>query len=292
MNSIKQFKFKSGTKLQVEVVPLETLTVVSKNHLITPHRTNFHHVFLFENCTPTHLVDFVPIKVKPYSLLFINRDRVHQFDLLLKYEGRVLIFTDDFFCTTESDIRYLRTSILFNDLSDKPELDIKKPLFEKFRGLISEIDSECRLPDEHNKYEILKNLVHRFLLLAEREKRTQGYGEINKGQDYELVLHFRELLDSHFVTFKNVSFYAGKLNVSEKKLGKSTSSVLGKKPKTLIDERTILEAKRLLIHENKPVKEIGFQLGFEETTNFIKYFRKHSENTPLEFRESFSSSNR
>jgi hypothetical protein len=70
-------------------VPLESLTKVNKNHLTTPHRTNFYHIFLLENCQPTHFVDFEQIKLQPYSLLFIDKDRVHQFDQLLNYEGRV-----------------------------------------------------------------------------------------------------------------------------------------------------------------------------------------------------------
>ncbi len=96
-DEIKKLKFKQNADLQIEVVPLQTLTTVSKDHLVTPHWTNFYHIFLFENCQPTHFVDFEPIKVEPYSLLFIDKDRVHQFDQLLKYDGRVLIFTEDFF---------------------------------------------------------------------------------------------------------------------------------------------------------------------------------------------------
>jgi len=50
----------------------------------------------------------------------------------------------------------------------------------------------------------------------------------------------------------------------------------------------MLEAKRLLAHTNESVKEIGYNLGFDEPTNFIKYFRKHSNSTPIEFREQFA----
>ncbi|HMQ85391.1 MAG TPA: hypothetical protein PKA00_20945 [Saprospiraceae bacterium] len=82
-DEIKKLKFKRNADLQIEVVPLQTLTTVNKHHLVTPHRTNFYHIFLFENCQPTHFVDFEPIKVQPFSLLFIDKDRVHQFDQLL-----------------------------------------------------------------------------------------------------------------------------------------------------------------------------------------------------------------
>ncbi|MEN9701160.1 MAG: hypothetical protein RIR55_475, partial [Bacteroidota bacterium] len=77
--------------------------------------------------------------------------------------------------------------------------------------------------------------------------------------------------------------------VSEKKLNKSTLKVLGKSPKVLIDERVVLEAKRLLAHTTSSIKEIGFELGFDEPTNFIKYFRKHVASTPIDFRSKYAS---
>jgi AraC family transcriptional regulator, transcriptional activator of pobA len=68
-------------------------------------------------------------------------------------------------------------------------------------------------------------------------------------------------------------------------LNQATTKVLGKSPKEIIDNRILLEAKRLLAHTNENVKEIAYTLGFEEPTNFIKYFKKHSTFTPTEFRE-------
>jgi AraC-like DNA-binding protein len=86
---------------------------------------------------------------------------------------------------------------------------------------------------------------------------------------------------------KLVSGYALEMNVSEKRLTNATTKTIGKSPKTIIDERVMLEAKRLLIHTNLSMKEIGYDLGFEDPTYFIKYFRKHTNKTPIEFRESY-----
>ena len=145
-DEIKKLKFKRNVDLQVEVVPLHTLINITKNHLTTPHRTNLYHIFLFEDCQPTHFVDFEPVKIESYSLLFIDKDRVHQFDKLLKYKGRILIFTDDFFCTTESDIKFLRSSILFNDLSGNATIQLTKDGFKKFVDNFSFPDKTQHFP--------------------------------------------------------------------------------------------------------------------------------------------------
>lgn len=286
-DQIKKFKFKQNADLQIEVIPLPTLTRMSKDHLIIPHRTNFYHIFLFENCQPTHLIDFEPIKIEPYTLLFIDKDRVHQFDQLLKYEGRVLIFTDDFFCTTETDTKFLRSSILFNDLVEKPTITLKKPDFEKYLNICDGITEELTVPADKSTHVLLKNMLYNFLLFAEREKRRQGYIGLKNGPDLDYTLLFRDLLESNFTKLKSVNEYSQLICISEKRLGQATAKVLGKPPKEIINDRILLEAKRFLAHSNLSVKEIGQNLGFDDPAYFVRYFRKNTATTPVEFREAF-----
>ena len=76
--NIKKYHFKNELNLQVEVVDLETLIQNSKSFLTIPHRTNFYHIFIFQNCNPIHSIDFETIEIQPFSLLFLNKDRVNQ----------------------------------------------------------------------------------------------------------------------------------------------------------------------------------------------------------------------
>jgi len=128
-------------------------------------------------------------------------------------------------------------------------------------------------------------LLHNFLLLSEREKRKQGYTELKKGADLDYTLLFRDFLESNYTQLKSVSDYAQIICISEKRLGQATSKVLGKSPKEIINDRILLEAKRLLVHTNLSVKEIGQELGFEDPAYFVRYFKKNTETTPVEFRE-------
>lgn len=282
---IKKLKFKRNAELQIEVVLLHTLTTVNRDHLITPHRTNFYHIFIFENCQPTHFVDFESINIQPYSLLFIDKDRVHQFDQLLNYQGQILIFTEDFFCRTETDTKFLKSSILFNDLAYQPTIKLNKPNFEKFVNICENITEELSLPADNSKHILLKNLLHNFLLLAEREKRKQGFTEVKKGADLDYTLFFRDLLETNYTKLKSVKDYAKIICISEKRLGQATAKILGKSPKEIINDRIALEAKRLLVHTNLSIKEIGQELGFEDPAYFVRYFKKNTETTPVEFRE-------
>ncbi|MFA6457744.1 MAG: helix-turn-helix domain-containing protein, partial [Bacteroidota bacterium] len=208
------------------------------------------------------------------------------FDKTSSYKGRVLIFTDEFFCITEEDRIFLRNSILFNDMVGITTIRSGKKE-SLFSAHANQIDNELHSIVDTNQHHIVKNLLHNLLLHAERKKREQGYVELKKGADLDYTRLFKDLLDKNFAQKKNVSAFAELLHVSEKRLNHATSVVLGKTPKQMIDERVLLEAKRLLTHTSNTIKEIAFSIGFDEPTNFIKYFRKHTSHTPVEFREMY-----
>jgi AraC-like DNA-binding protein len=281
---IKKYHFKNSLNLQVEIVDLESLVQNAKPFLTVPHRTDFYHIFIFQNCNPIHIIDFETIEVQPFSLLFLDKDRVHQFDKELNYKGKILIFTDDFFCTNENDLKFLRSSILFNDLFDQANVLVGQDISQFFQ-ICEWIDKELKNINDTFSKDIVKNCVHNFLLLAERKKRQQGFKAFKKSADFDYTLMFRDLLEQNFVQIKNVSQYAEKIAISEKRLNQALAKILGKTPKEMIDDRVLLESKRLLAHTSLSIKEIAYKLGFEEPTNFIKYFRKHTQSTPTEFRE-------
>ena len=284
-SGIRKVKFKSGLPLEIEIISIADTVVKHHDTITNPHRAEFYHIFWIQKGTAEYLVDFEPVKVKANSFLFVNKDRVQAIDTTSKHDGKLLLFTDNFFSKNEADNKYLHSTILFNDLLDIPVINVKnnQPLQTIFFAIERELTEE----NDAYHYDLLHNLLHNLLLLAERERRKQGFTEIAKGADLDYTVLFRDLVAAQFKTIKSVSGYASQMNVSEKRLTNATTKTMGKSPKTIIDERVMLEAKRLLIHTNLSIKEIGYDLGFEEPTNFIKYFRKHTDKTPIGFRETY-----
>jgi AraC family transcriptional activator of pobA len=284
-NQIKSILFKEGLPIEIEIISIADTLSKHRVNIVSPHRDNYYNIFFYQKGTANHVIDFNPIKVQPNSLLFVNKNRVQMLDPNGGYDGKFLLFTESFFDKYPDDIKYLRNNILFNDLLEEPVLNVKKdsPIISTF----NEIEEELSRPNDALQYEVLHNLLHNLLLLAERERRKTGFNEIRKGEEYDYTILFKNLLEDNFKEIKSVARYVTMMSVSEKKLNKSTNMVLGKSPKQIIDERLILEAKRLLAHTTNSIKEVGFDLGFEEPTNFIKYFRKHVGKTPIEFRGQF-----
>ena len=281
---IKKYDFKTGLPQEFEIVDIGELYQNFKDTLTTTHRTGFYHIIWFQKGNPTHLVDFNPIKIKPNTLLFLNKDTVQRFDNKTKFEGKAILFTDSFFCKTEADTKFLKNNILFNDLFSVSQIQIENQT-KLYVELLQQMTNELQNVKDNLQADILKNQLHNFLLHSEREKRQQNFIGINKDANLDYVMLFKDLLEKNYKTQKQVTYYAKEMFISEKRLNQVTSKLFGKTPKEIIDDRIMLEAKRILAHTNESVKEICFYLGFEEPTNFIKYFKKHSNITPIEFRE-------
>jgi AraC family transcriptional regulator, transcriptional activator of pobA len=284
---IIKYDFKTGLPQEFEILNLTELYSKSRNILTKLHRSGFYHIIWFDDCNVTHLVDFVPVKVKPHSLLFLNKDVVHRFDEREQIKGKVLLFTDSFFCRTENDTKYLRQNILFNDLLHVTQLEIQTQS-SVFNSLLQLMTEEIQTTSDEFQAGILQNFLHNFLLHSEREKRKQNFTILKQGSDLDYVLLFKEFSEIDFKTQRQVGYYAKKIIVTEKRLNQATSKIWGKSPKQIIDDRLLLEAKRILAHTTDSVKEVAFQLGFDEPTNFIKYFKKHTTQTPIEFRKKYS----
>ena len=284
--SIKKYAFKDGHKLEFEILDIAHILAQKKEMMTVPHRAQFHHILWLEKGKGTHYVDFNPITLRDNTIIFIPHNSVNIFDTNNTYKGKVLIFTDAFFCKNNLDLRFLHSSILFSDLYDIANFNIC-PQSSELRVSLNSMQTEYLREHDSAQYQILHNMLHIFILHAEREMRKQGFKEIKPSQNLNDLVSFKDVLETNFRQERAVKHYASQLGLSEKQLHKVTTSLLEKTPKQIIDERVLLEAKRLLSHSTQSIKEIAYELGYEEPTNFIKYFRKHTSTTPSEFRAQF-----
>lgn len=285
---IRQVAFNENLSLGFEIIPVDSHYARLKKNLRAPHRASFYSIIWFEKGSPVHTVDFSPVTIKPDSFLFIRKDAVQFFDQLKPFTSRVLIFTDTFFCETENDHLFLQISPLFNELGD-PENSANINSNTLMKEVWAQMEEEAKQPLDLFQPRLLKNYLSNFILLAGRERQKSGYQPVRQGTHLDILLKFKNQLERDFRTEKGVSYYAQKLFVSDKVLTHAAQITMGKTPKQLIDERVMLEAKRLLVHGNGSAKIIGLSLGFDEPTNFNKFFKKHSGKTPSEFRADYTS---
>ncbi len=239
---IQQYDFKEGLPHEIEIISMSYLLEDYPLEMTSPHRAEFYQILWFEKGTHTHLLDFEPIEIKSNSLLFVNKGAVQRFDNSSEIEGKILLFTDNFFCKTESDIHYLKSNILFNDLLSVPMVQLNSES-DQIALQLKEIEKELSREKDIYQPDILRNSLRNLLLHAERERRKQDFTEVKKGPDLDNLILFKELLEKQYRTEKQVGNYARLMNITDKRLNQATSKVLGKSPKQMIDERLMLEAK-------------------------------------------------
>ena len=95
---------------------------------------------------------------------------------------------------------------------------------------------------------------------------------------------FQQLVEERFAQWHQVADYADRLGYTEKSLTRAVTASMGMTAKAFIAARVVLEAKRLLVHTDLPVATIAEKLGFDEATNFGKFFRREVGGTPAAFR--------
>ncbi|RJS47816.1 AraC family transcriptional regulator [Nocardioides cavernaquae] len=148
-------------------------------------------------------------------------------------------------------------------------------LFDEIDELANDrsISPELRAP-------ALTHLLAALLLRLTAQARTRP----DAPSGSEPWLAFRELLESEHARHHDVAWYAERLGWSPRTLARATKTATGRTPKELIDERVVLEARRLLAHTDLSVARVGEAIGFDDASNFGAWFRLRAGQTPAAFR--------
>lgn len=250
-----------------------------ENHYMTkPHRIKFYNILYFTNGEDYHYIDFEKYTVKKGSLIFLNKNQIHNFSKTANYEGYIILFTEKFLNRNLINIQ----KVFYNILS-KPY--VLNNCFQEFETIFKQLLDEYQ--DKNNLFkEKLFVLLFNYLILKS-EKLLSNKLIDNQNEKYlTLFEEFTNLLQKNYQISRNVNFYAQKLNISSKHLNSLCRKFLNISAKNTIDNYTILEIKRELI-SNLPIKEISYKFGFIETTNFVKYFKKQTNISPSKFKEQF-----
>jgi len=280
---IKDFKKDSSNLL---VSSLDELYNENHNILTRPHRIFYYQVILIVKGNGNYCVDSLKYNYTGRSLLATSKGQVEIFDKDMNAEGYVLVFSEEYLCKYKEDFSWINSLKLF-DLSIQ-HISIKLSDIEFIDMLINikKIEMELKSGNNFAKDEILINMVKNYLLMSERFKRADIGNENEYNEGGHEVAEFKKKLEEHYCCTRSVNDYADLLSITPKKLNQLTNSYWGKPAKRIIEERVLLEVKRLLIHTPRSIKEIGCSLGFNDPTNFNKFFKRYIGKTPAYFRES------
>lgn len=279
-------------KPQFAIHDLNEYLAMNQGKANKPHIHSFYQIIWFKKGTGKHFVDFKAYDVTENAIFFIAKNQVHYFDLNLDYEGMLIHFSELFLGERESGIDFLVKRSLFNNPDQMPSCCIGQGIELILSEYIDQIKAELKNNDDFAREELLRTYLKAFLIQVQRRKnhfeQKNGKQIFMLDEKREQMIRFLNHVDDNFTKGLSVAEYAQLLHMSPRKLSDLTAQTLNKTPLTIIQERIILEAQRLLLHSNLNINQIGYRLGFDDPSYFVKYFKKQTHISPSEFRKSIS----
>jgi AraC-like DNA-binding protein len=282
-----KFSPKNHKDLGIEIIELSDIYQRSNREIINfatkPHRIAFHNLLYITQGSGTHFIDFNAYSIQAGSVVFINKNQVQAFDLINQPQGKLIIFTDELLATIFSTMKtplFTPTHLL---KSYSPTFSLAKKTQDTCDALLTEI---------HKEYQLLKtdlsflNLLFSALLTKLTCVLPQSYEKHLSESRAKKFIQFITLLEKNHTAIRDAKVYANMLHMTYKSLNEICKLATNQTTKQLIDSHIILEAKRKLSIEDIRVQQLADELGFNEVTNFVKYFKKNTLLTPSQFKKS------
>jgi AraC family transcriptional regulator, transcriptional activator of pobA len=249
-----------------------------------PHRHDYYTILWAKKVCGIHYIDYKEFPIKPNYIFFVNPGQVHQVVTFGDPEGVVIMFTREFLHQNQIPEEFLFNLGLFSDTAITPPLIIQKSASVKIHAVIDELQE---IFDQAPPFraELLGAYLKVFLIECNKHlppKDDLNTQTLESGR--QILKEFKSLVEKQFVTWHKVNKYADSLSISPDYLNSIIKTTIGKTAKEFIQERINLEAKRLGVHTQLSLKEIAFQLGFDDPSHFSKFFKNVEGASFSEFR--------
>lgn len=267
----------------IEVLSFDSLHRRIQRHtgMEAVQRIDFHQLLLVTDGTVRHMVDFTDYTLTPGMWLWTRPGQVQQFADLSAGAGWIILFTP-----------------AVVDPSTATETGLDNPFEQTLWQLAGEGAAAAatalqRLAEDFNsttqssagrRSRILQHLLAILLLrLTDQSNRAGSHTR----QHADTFIRFRSAVEEGYASSRQVSDYARALGYSPRTLARATLAAAGVGAKEFIDRRIMLEAQRLLAHGHAPVNQVARTLGFDDASNFVKFFHQRTGVTPATFRRRF-----
>jgi AraC-like DNA-binding protein len=267
-----------GVTSEIELTTLARMRARGGPHeFIAPQRLDFDLLIRIESGGTLHTVDFTGYPLDPGDLVWVRAGQVQQWGRIDAIEGPVFLFTPSAIDTGTWELIRSAGVATPNHWAAATVTDTPAA------AAVDAALATASTPDSANLRDaaLARALAAALLLLVMAGQEGGGH----RPPTHQAFVWFRDELEANFRTRHKVAEYAARLGYSTRTLNRLARENTGLSAKQLIDERVVLEARRLLAHGHDPVARIAGQLGFDDPSNFSKYFQQRTGTTPAAFRD-------
>ena len=245
---------------------------------------NAYTIYWIQEGKGTYNIDFEQYHFEDNVLFFLSPGQVFTVDSEQIKTAYKLTFVKDFYCIQTHDQEVACNGILFNNIYETPFVKPCPKDTAKLNLILESLIEEFQ-QNETAQYDMLQAYLKQFIICAVRVKKENH--TIKEDTETRLFKDFSLLVEQNYKTMHSVTDYAKRLALSPKSISKHFQKLGSKTPSEFIKNRILLEAKRLLIYTDKTVKEIAFELGFNDPAYFTRFFTKAILKSPLQFKKEY-----
>ena len=243
------------------------------------HRHDFHELFIFGTGTGDHMIDLDHIPLHPPCVHLVAPGQVHRLYRSGDSSGAVVMFAPEVLIgqPVAPDLQaQLRAGT-------SAALSITPAMLAELMQLVEQIEGERErttgpLPG------VLQGYFGILLIKVAHWWREAEPTTLQPEGPTDVVDRFIASVSTSFLEKRQVGMYASDLSISPGHLNELVKKRLGKSASDVLQERLLLEAKRLLLHADLSVKEVSHALRMEDPAYFNRMFKKATGMTPVEYR--------
>ncbi len=251
-----------------------------------PHRHNYFVIIWVKKGGGEHLIDLEKFQLKDNTIYCVTPGQVHLMNILGPVSGYVISFTAEFMGLDEENFSLLFKTGLFHTFTHSPVLQVNEQLAEEMD------DMAGRMMKEFSNYfllrsEILRGFLKIFLVYLTRQVDKVEHTEA-PSKNTDMLKKFFALLEKNYLTKRMVTDYANEMIITPNYLNEVVKKFTGFPASHHIQQRIILEAKRKAVYSNLSMKEIAYELGFDDIAHFSKFFKNASGQSFTDFKKDIS----
>jgi AraC family transcriptional regulator, transcriptional activator of pobA len=269
----------TGSKMFSIVKADGTVNLIRAEFLI-PHRKDYYFWAFVKEGSSRHWIDMKPYQLSNNSFHFSTPHQIHLKEEAKAVKGIIVAFTADFLTLEENGL--LRQLPIIQNPHNEHELCLNDKDVEFIEDMLEKVYEENRAGGNWGSSMLMGYMRILFIYLS--RLYTEQFSPSDLHTDRALLKKYLEKIESAYVNQHEVAAYAAMLNISAGHLSDVVKEQSGKPAIVHIHERIILEAKRLLFHTDDAIKEIAFNLGFDDASYFNRFFKRIVQSTPAAYR--------
>ena len=262
--------------------------VLTNNREVTasPQRNDFYQVAWVSAGNGITVVDGKHYPYSPNSVFIVQPGQVMYIAEDEGTHGTAICFSEAFLLDDTHNENLLLKYEILDAAYAQPYYELNESAAPIIRSLIEDLRRESEQPQSvfgHRR--ALQYLFQVILIIVQRSiPNYKGLAVDITNPNHALYIRFRHEIERHYREGWSAWQYADKLMVSEKMLDVAVRESIHRTPASVIKERVLLEACRLLEYSDLSISSIACTLGNMDQSNFNKFFRAGMKMSPTEYR--------